>query len=163
VVASVVVVSVAPASAGAIAVVAADVADWLAAMAAAAIASGAVPLADPGVAATGVAVTATVTAITTATGVVAGVLVPFCDAGSVGPFVDAEVEASVDEAVVDFVESPFEAEDLVRERDDASVLLPALASEAGPLLASWLAELLLFAGWFAEAELRQRPLSAAEE
>jgi hypothetical protein len=134
-------------------------------MAAAAIASGAVPLADPGVAAAGVAVTVTVavTGIATATGVVAGVLVPFCDAGLVGPFVETEVEASVDEAVVDFVESPFEAEDLVRERGDASVLLLALASEAGPLLASWLAELLLFAGWFAEAELRQRLLSTAEE
>lgn len=111
-------------------------ADWLAAMAAAAIASGAVPLADPGVAAAGVAVTVTVTGMATATGVVAAVLVPSCDAGAVGAFVEAEAEVSVDEAAVDFVESPFEAEGLVRERGGASVLLLALASEAGPLLAS---------------------------
>jgi hypothetical protein len=96
-----------------------------------------VPLADPGVAAAGVAVTVTVTGMAIAIGVVAGVLVPSCDTGSVGPFVEAEVEASVDdEAAVDFVESPFEAEGLVRERGGASVLLLALASDAGPLLAS---------------------------
>ena len=139
VVASVVVASVASASAGATAVVAADVPDWLAAMAAAAIASGAVPLADPGVAAAGVAVTVGVTGMATATGVVAAVLVPFCDVASVGPFepfVEAEVEVSVDEAVVDFVESSLEAGGLVRERGGASVLLLALAPEAGPLLAS---------------------------
>jgi hypothetical protein len=135
--APVVVVAVASAPAGA-----AAVADWRPAMAAAAIASGAVPLADPAVVAAGVGVgvgvtvTATVTGMATATGVVAAVLVPSCDAGSAGPFVEAEVEASVDDAAVDVVESPFAAEGLVRERGGASVLLLALAPEVGPLLAS---------------------------
>jgi hypothetical protein len=117
------------------------VADWLAAMAAAAIASGAVPLADPDVAVVGVAVIATVTGMTTATatGVVTVVLVPFCDAGSVEPLVEADVEASVDDEAaveVEVVESSFEPAGLVRERGGASALLLALASEAGPLLAS---------------------------
>jgi hypothetical protein len=114
-----------------------DVTDWLAAMAAAAIASGAVPLAEVAVAAAGVAVAVAITGMTTATatGVVTVVPVPSCDDGSVGPLVEAEVEVSVDEDAVDLVESSFEAEDLVRERGGASVLLLALAVEAGPLLA----------------------------
>jgi hypothetical protein len=138
VVASVVVVPVALASAGDGAVVVdADVADWLATMAAAAIASGAVPVADPGVAAAGVPVTVAVTGMATAIGVVAVVLVPSCDAGPAGPFAEAGVEASVDdEGAVDFVESSLEAEGLLRERGGASVLLLALAPEADPLLAS---------------------------
>jgi hypothetical protein len=145
----------------------AAVADWLAAMAAAAIASGAVPLVDPGAAVAGVAVTVVVTGMTTATatGVAAEAVVPFCDVVSVGPVVEAEVEVSVEEPAVGFVESSFEAEGLLRERGGASVLLAPLASEAGLLLAFWLPELslLLLAGWFAGAVLFRGLLFAADE
>jgi hypothetical protein len=138
VVASVVVVSVASASADVTADVGVDVAVWLAAMAAAAMASGAVPLADPAVAVAGVAITGVVTGMKTAiaAGVVTAALVPSCDAGAVDPSVEAEAAVSVDEAVVDFVASSFEADGLVRERGGASVVLLALASEGGALLAS---------------------------
>lgn len=111
------------------------IADWLAAMAAAAIASGAVPLPPeagvPPVA--GVAVAATVTGRTTATGLGVAGLVPACGVG-VEPLAEAADEVPPDDDVaVDCVESSLEVVDLVRERGGASVE-PAWASEAGPLL-----------------------------
>jgi hypothetical protein len=113
----------------------AAVADWLAAaMAAAAIASGAVPLPDAGVPVAGVAVTATVTGITTATGLGVAGLVPACGVGA-EPLAEPADEVSPDDDVaVACVESSLEVVDLVRERGGASVLVPALAPEAGPLL-----------------------------
>jgi hypothetical protein len=114
----------------------AAVADWLAAMAAAAIASEAVPPPDAGEPVAGVAVTATVTGTATAIGFGVVVAVPSGDVG-VEPSVEAVVEVSPDDdAAVDFAESSFEPVDLVRERGGASVAGPALASEAGALLAS---------------------------
>jgi hypothetical protein len=112
----------------------AAVADWLAAIAAAAIASGAVPLPDAGVPVAGVAVTATVTGITTATGLGVAGLAPACGVG-VEPLAESADEVSPDDDVaVDCVESSLEVVDLVRERGGASVVVPALASDAGPLL-----------------------------
>jgi hypothetical protein len=107
-------------------------------MAAAAIASGAVPPPDAGEPVAGVAVTATVTGTATAIGlgVVVVAAVPSGDVG-VEPSVEAVVELSPDDdAAVDFAESSFEPVDLVRERGGASAAGPALASEAGALLAS---------------------------
>jgi len=134
----VVVPVVAVPAASASGVVAADVADWLAAIAAAAMASGAVLLVEAGADAVDVTAMVVVTGMTTAmtAGAAAvAVPVPSCEAGSVVPFVEAEVEPSADES--DVVESLFEDAGLVRERGGASVLLLlALASEAGPLSAS---------------------------
>jgi hypothetical protein len=112
----------------------AAVADWLAAMAAAAIASGAVPLPDAGAAAAGVAVTATMTGMATAIGLGVAGVVP-SGGVEVEPSVELAAEVSPDdEAVVDFAESSLESVDLVWERGGASVVVPSLASEAGPLL-----------------------------
>lgn len=143
---SVVAAAVAVASAAIVPACSADapsaaVADWLAAMAAAAIASGAVPLPDAGVPVVGVpvagvAVSATRTGTATAIGLgVTGVLVP-SGVVAVEPLLESVAEVSPDdEPALEFVESSFELVDLLRERGGASVvLLPALASAAGPLL-----------------------------
>jgi hypothetical protein len=120
----------------------AAVADWLAAMAAAAIASGAVPLPDAGdpvagAPVAGVAVTATSTGTATASGLgVVGVLVPSCVV-AVEPAESVAEVSPDDEVALEFVEPSFELVDLLRERGGASaVLAPALAPGAAPLLAS---------------------------
>lgn len=118
----------------------AAVADWLAAMAAAAIASGAVPdvgEADAVEPVAGVAVTATVTGTTTAIGLGVAELVP---SGGVGvePFAESADDVSPDDDVAvdcvesSLVESSLEVVDLVRE--GGAPVVAALASEAGPLL-----------------------------
>ena len=119
----------------------AAVADWLAAMAAAAIASGAVPLPDggepvAGVPVAGVAVSATRTGMATAIGL--GVVDGLVPSGVVAVEALADPVAEVspdDEAAVELVESSCESVDLLRERGGVSVVLaPALGSVAGPLL-----------------------------
>jgi hypothetical protein len=156
-------VSFASASFGVTAAAGTDVADWLAAIAAAAMARGAVPLADPGVAAAGGAVTVETTGMTTAiaTGSVAVVLVPSCDVGSAEALIKAD--ASPGESAVDAVESPSEDAGLVRDRGGASVLLLLLTSETGGLLVSCVPTLLVFAGGLVAADWRQRPASVAED
>ena len=138
-------------------------ADWLAARAAAAIASGAVPLADTVEFAADVGVAVTAAGITSATamGVAATAPVVSCDDDTVESVAEAAVELSLDEDVsVDGVGSSCEEADLDRGRGGAFALGSALA--AGPLeLASWLPD--VFAGAFADALSRHRLLSAAEE
>jgi hypothetical protein len=116
----------------------AAVADWLAAMAAAAIASGAVPLPDAGdpvagAPVAGVAVTATSTGTATASGLgVVGVLVPSCVV-AVEPAESVAEVSPDDEVALEFVEPSFELVDLLRERGGASAVL---AAGAAALLAS---------------------------
>jgi hypothetical protein len=144
-----VVVSAVPASSGAVvaeAEPATGVAatDWLAAIAAAAIASGAVPVLEAGV---GVAVTRTGTGIATAIGVgvrVGTVMpVPSEGAGVVVALLASVVLAAevspVDELEAGLVELSFESLDLPRERGGA-LLLPlalVLALDVRPLLSFW--------------------------
>ena len=136
------------------AITGAAVADWLAAIAAAAIASGAVPLPEVG---DGVAMMPTVTGTATATGVGTTRVVGSELVVAVGVLPESDVEAEIEEeeaspeedAVVEFLESSCESVDLPRERGGGALLPgPALLSGAGPLLAFWLFEL-LFAGAFA--------------
>jgi hypothetical protein len=109
---------------------AAAVADRLAAMAAAAIANGAVALPEVGggVGAAGVTVTATVTGIAVAMALVT--VAASCCAEAVGPVEEPAAEVSPeDDVAFDFAASDFELPDFTRECV-ASVVVPELALEA---------------------------------
>jgi hypothetical protein len=110
------------------------VADWLAASAAAAIASGPPAVPDAEVDVAGVAVVATVTGIATATGGGTRIAAPLCWVGSAEVVLEeGVVEPSPDAEAVDDAEevepSSLDEDDLLRERCGAPVLLVLPASE----------------------------------
>lgn len=123
------------------AVTAGAAADWLAASAAAAIASGAVP--PVGVAAAGIGVIATVTGITTATGVGVMTVVPCC-VGSAA-VVEALAKASPD-VELDFELSAVDEEDFDREPGGVSLPVALLASDGDAAGGPGLPEVLLAGG-----------------
>jgi hypothetical protein len=130
----------------------AAVADMLAAMAAAAIASGAVAFPDAGAvapevggAAAGTSVTATVTGIAVAMAMAVVAVVASCCAEAAGSVEAAVAAASPDDDFsADFAVSDFELPDFALEGGGASGLAPVL--DGGAALASWLLGSLLAGG-----------------
>jgi len=115
---------------------AAAVADWLAAIAAAAIANGAVALPDVGGAA-GTSVTATGTGMATATAFATVTDRASCCADAAASVEEAAVEVSPDgDLLVDVVASDFEVPDFALECWGTLVLASVVAPEGCPVVAT---------------------------
>jgi hypothetical protein len=116
-----------------------DVTDWLAAIAAAAIASGAVAGLDVAgaVGAAGTAAKVTGTGMATAIAFGAAISVASGEVAALAGSAAAEVSED-DELAVDLVPSAGEPVDFPRRCDGGSIVAPAPAAEGGAALASWL-------------------------
>jgi hypothetical protein len=137
----------------------------LAAIAAAAIASGAVALPDDGEAA-GTIVDAMATGITTATGVGVVAAGPSCCAGLAGLALESAAGLSLEDGfAVDFVSSVFEVSDFALERwvPSAFALASALASASERCLAALRSPESALAVWSAAEVSRDRLTSAAAD